>query len=91
MKSKRGRVAAREPQHHERGYAPKMSAHQSHGSPASRNARIGNGEKAGAGELDLPGNGPGPAARRVRGLPATAMGSVGSNSAPRGMSTYREE
>lgn len=91
MKSRK--IAHRESAHHERGFQPRMSAHQSHGSPASRDTRIGTGEKPGAGEVEMPSNGPGRAASRKIGLPQEATGNQGSasGSKPSGMSTYREE
>ena len=90
MKSRK--IAHREPAHNERGFRPSMASHQSHGSPASRNTRIGTGEKPGAGEVDIPANGPGRAARRKSGMSKDMYSSESApGGTPRGMSVYREE
>lgn len=87
-----GGPSMREPGHREPGFRSRMSAHETHGSPASRGARKGTGDEPGAGELHTPGEGPGPAARRYAGMPAEAYPSrkTPSGSAPGGMSVYKE-
>jgi len=76
----------------EHNYSARMSNVNSHGSPFSRNARTGAGERAGAGELDVPANGPGAAARRYTGMSRDAYSDqVGSSATPKGMSIYDQE
>jgi hypothetical protein len=85
------KIAHREPEHHEKGYRGSMSSHRSHESPASMGASKGSGPVPGAGELNMPFNGPGVAARRYAGAMEMPNAPTPSGSAPKGMSVYREE
>jgi hypothetical protein len=53
------------------GGGSRMAGHKMHGSPASVGASKGRGPVAGAGELELPHNGPGRAASRYAGMDKT--------------------
>ena len=80
----------REHGHEERGFRRSMREHRNHESPASLGAGKGGGEQPGAGELELPGNGPGKAASRYVGMPEDVYNSRKTPGVPSGISTYRE-
>lgn len=70
----------------------KSSSHKSWDSPASVGASKGPGTMPGAGELNHPGAGPGPASRRIRMTqPENPTSPAASSARPKGMKTYSEE
>lgn len=84
------RLAHREPGHIEKGFKSNVKDHSMHESPASRGAYKGNGPLPGAGQLDLPHNGPGAAAKDYVGAQEIPNRAAGSRSAPRDMAIERE-
>lgn len=90
-RSRAGRIAHREPEHQEKNYRPRMAAHQSYGSPASIGASKGSGPVAGTDQL--PGQGPGSAAKSYaqRDPSESPVSATPPGTPPRGMSTYSEE
>lgn len=79
-------------EHTERGFSRHMEGHRSHGSPVS-NARKGGGDYPGADQLQLPGDGPGKAARGYAGMDREAMADTPtpSGATPRSMRVYSQE